>query len=62
MIDVVCFCGHRYSVSGDAGACPQCGEGVSLYHPAAATRAVHDEQRLLVTRRDAASQSEEMAA
>jgi hypothetical protein len=30
MIDVVCFCGNSYSFTGDAGACPQCGEVVTF--------------------------------
>ena len=27
MIQVVCFCGCRYSFNGDIGTCPECGEG-----------------------------------
>jgi hypothetical protein len=30
MADVACFCGCLYSFGGDGGACPQCGEYVSL--------------------------------
>jgi hypothetical protein len=29
-MDVACFCGCRFSCSGDLGACPGCGEYVSL--------------------------------
>ena len=32
MIDVSCFCGGCYSFNGDVGACPNCGEIVSLTH------------------------------
>lgn len=30
MIDVACFCGTGFSFDGDVGACPNCGEVVSL--------------------------------
>jgi hypothetical protein len=29
-MDVACFCGCRYSFVGDLGACPACGEYVTL--------------------------------
>jgi hypothetical protein len=30
MINVVCFCGCSFSLAGDTGACPQCGEPITL--------------------------------
>ena len=30
MIEVACFCGRRYSFSGDVGVCPQCDEYVTI--------------------------------
>jgi hypothetical protein len=30
MIDVVCFCGNSYSFIGNGGACPRCGELVTM--------------------------------
>jgi hypothetical protein len=30
MINVVCFCGCSYSFADDTGACPKCGEPVTL--------------------------------
>ena len=30
MIEVACFCGRRYSFSGDTGVCPQCDEYVTM--------------------------------
>jgi hypothetical protein len=30
MINVVCYCGHAYSFTGNVGSCPQCGEHVSF--------------------------------
>ena len=39
MIDVACFCGRRYSFSGDTGVCPHCGEWVTAARPS-----VEDEQ------------------
>jgi hypothetical protein len=30
MIAVVCFCGNSYSFIGDGGACPRCGELLTL--------------------------------
>jgi hypothetical protein len=29
-MDIACFCGCRFSCAGDLGACPGCGEYVSL--------------------------------
>ena len=29
-MNVACFCGFRYAVTGDLGACPACGEYVTL--------------------------------
>ena len=29
-MDVACFCGFRYALAGDLGACPACGEYVTL--------------------------------
>ena len=29
-MDVACFCGFRYALAGDLGACPACGESVTL--------------------------------
>ena len=56
MIDVACFCGCRYSFAGDIGACPQCGEYVTM------TRAsfedeqqMRDELKLLLTSQNAAT-------
>ena len=41
MVDGACFCGCRYSFTGDVGACPQCGEYVTM------TRAsIEDEQQM----------------
>jgi hypothetical protein len=31
-MDVACFCGCSYSFDGDFGACPACGEYVTLRH------------------------------
>jgi hypothetical protein len=31
-MDVACFCGCRYSLVADFGACPACGEYVTLRH------------------------------
>jgi hypothetical protein len=30
MINVACFCGCTYSIAGDDGACPECGERVTF--------------------------------
>lgn len=30
MARVACFCGHCFSFAGEAGACPECGEAVTL--------------------------------
>jgi hypothetical protein len=30
MAKVACFCGRRFSFAGNAGACPECGEAVTL--------------------------------
>ena len=29
-MDVACFCGFRYALAGDLGACPACGEYLTL--------------------------------
>lgn len=29
-MDVACFCGRRYALGGDVGACPACGEYVTV--------------------------------
>jgi hypothetical protein len=29
-MDVACFCGRRFTCAGDVGACPACGEYVTL--------------------------------
>ena len=35
MMDVACYCGSRYSFAGKLGACPKCGEHVTLIHASA---------------------------
>ena len=48
MIDVACFCGRRYSFSGDTGVCPHCGECVTAARPSVEDEQhKHDEHTLL---------------
>jgi len=49
MIDVACFCGRRYSFSGDTGVCPRCGECVTTARPSLKDEQhKHHEHRLLM--------------
>ena len=49
MIQVVCFCGCRYSFTGDIGTCPECGEGARFPRaPVAAQHQTIDELPLVL--------------
>ena len=62
MIDVVCFCGCRYSFTGDGGACPNCGEPVSLGVAAAENARESDAQLEQLVTRAASQLAEEQRA
>jgi hypothetical protein len=50
MTDVACFCGCHYRFDGDSGACPNCGEFVSLGRASdEIAQQMRDELRLLLT-------------
>ena len=54
-MDVACFCGCRFSCAGDLGACPGCGEYVSLSRVSdAEEKQMRAELDLLLTRGAAA--------
>jgi len=49
-MDVACFCGCRYSSAADFGACPACGEYITLRHVSEAdARQMRAELDLLVS-------------
>jgi hypothetical protein len=63
MINVVCYCGHAYSFTGDVGSCPQCGEYVSFTRgPDTEPQDLQETIDKIVAKASGGSSPEEMAA